>query len=98
MESARAKFQKAEDRAQKRDQLRSCARKMLKDKLKIMSRSEAISDIMPIAKRKQTSSAKGRGKGKAKKLSSMLKNQWRRRRSHQHSRRIRRKTKKNCSR
>ncbi len=73
VESARAKFQKAEDRAQKRDQLRSCARKMLKDKLKIMSRSEAISDIMPIAKRKQTSSAKGRGKGKAKKLSSMLK-------------------------
>ena len=73
VESARAKFRKAEDRAQKRDQLRSFARKMLKDKLKIMSRSEAISDIMPIAKRKQTSSAKGRGKGKVKKLSSMLK-------------------------
>ena len=71
MESAKAKIQKAEDRAQKRDQLRSYARKMLKDKLKTMSRSEAISEVMPIAKRK--ASAKGKGKGKVTKLSAMLK-------------------------
>ena len=38
-----------------------------------MQGSEAISETMPIAKRKQTSSAKGRGKGKVKKLSTMLK-------------------------
>ena len=71
VESAKIKIQKAEDRAQKRDQLRTFARKMLKDKLKSMSRSEAITEIMPIAKRK--ASAKGTGKGKVKKLSSMLK-------------------------
>ena len=71
MESAKAKIQKAEDRAQKRDQLRSYARKTLKDKLKTMSRSEAISEVMPIAKRKAP--AKGKGKGKVKKLSTMLK-------------------------
>ena len=71
VESAKIKIQKSEDRAQKRDQLRTFARKMLKDKLKSMSRSEAICEIMPIAKRK--ASAKGTGKGKVKKLSSMLK-------------------------
>ena len=70
VESARHKIQKTEDRASKREKLRSYARKMLKDKLKTMSRSEAISEIMPVAKRK--ASAKGSGKGK--KLSSVLKN------------------------
>lgn len=69
VESAREKIMKTEDRAQKRDKLRSYARRMLKDKIKSMSRSEAISEIMPVAKRK--ASAKGSGKGK--KLSSLLK-------------------------
>ena len=69
LESAKAKIMKTEDRAQKRDKLRSYARRMLKDKIKIMSRKEAISEIMPVAKRK--ASAKGSGKGK--KLSSLLK-------------------------
>ena len=69
MESARYKIQKTEDRAQKREKLRSYARKMLKDKVKTMSRSEAVSEIMPVAKRK--ASAKGSGKGK--KLASVLK-------------------------
>ena len=53
VESARSKILKNEDRAQKREKLRSYARKILKDKLKIMSKTEAISEIMPIAKRKQ---------------------------------------------
>ena len=69
VESAREKIRKTEDRAQKRDKLRSYARRMLKDKIKSMSRSEAISEIMPVAKRK--ASAKGSGKGK--KLSAVLK-------------------------
>ena len=84
VESARNKIQKTEHRADQREKLRSYARKMLKDKLKTMSRSEAISEIMPVAKRKASAKASGKGK----KLSSVLKNHSTRRMHHQRSSRL----------